>query len=59
MRAVAASPKSPWVEKARFYLAKALLGQRDRIGAQQQLDVVIALQGDLEKQARALLSQIQ
>jgi len=59
LRAVAASPKSPWVEKARFYLAKALLGQRDRIGAQQQLDVVIALQGDLEKQARALLAQIQ
>ena len=59
LRAVAASPRSPWMEKARFYLAKALLGQGDRSGAQQQLDVVIALQGDLEKQARTLLAQIQ
>jgi TolA-binding protein len=59
LRAVAASPKSPWVEKARFYLAKALLGEGDRSGAAQQLDVVIALQGDLERPARALLAQIQ
>ena len=59
LKTVAASPKSPWVEKARFYLAKALLGEGDRAGAEQQLDVVIALPGDLEKNARALLAQIQ
>jgi hypothetical protein len=59
LRAVTASPPSPWVEKSRFYLAKALLGQGDRAGAQQQLDVVIALAGSLEPQARALLAQIQ
>jgi len=59
LRAVTASPPSPWVEKARFYLAKALLSQSDRAGAQQQLDVVIALAGSLEPQARALLAQIQ
>jgi len=58
LKTVAASPKSPWVEKARFYLAKALLGEGDRTGAEHELDVVIALQGDLEKNARALLSQI-
>src|SRR5271165_1293551 len=51
LKTVAASPKSPWVEKARFYLAKALLGEGDRAGAEQQLDIVIALQGDLEKSA--------
>lgn len=59
LRGMAVSPPSPWVEKARFYLAKALLSQSDRAGAQQQLDVVIALQGSLEPQARALLAQIQ
>ena len=59
LRAVAATPPSPYVEEARFYLAKALLGEGDRTGAQQQLDVVIALQGDLENQARVLLAQIQ
>jgi predicted Zn-dependent protease len=59
LRAVTASPPSSWVEKSRFYAAKALLGQGDRVGAQQQLDVVIALAGSLEPQARALLAQIQ
>ncbi len=59
LRDVAATPPSPYIEKARFYLAKALLGEGDRSGAQRQLDVVIALQGDLETQARALLAQIQ
>ncbi|HEX6896395.1 MAG TPA: hypothetical protein VF146_14050 [Bryobacteraceae bacterium] len=50
---------SPYVEQARFYLAKTLLGQGDRSGAQQQLDRVIAMQGSLEPQARILLGQIQ
>lgn len=60
LRTVAASKQpSPWVEQARFYLAKALLGEGDRSGAEQQLDVVIALQGELEKPARDLLAQIQ
>jgi TolA-binding protein len=59
LKAVAATPKSPQVEEARFYLAKALLGEDDRADAEHQLDVVIALQGDLEKPARALLAQIQ
>jgi len=59
LRSVATAPPSPYVEKARFYMAKALLADGDRSGAQQQLDVVIALQGELEGQARALLAQIQ
>ena len=59
LHAVAAAPPSPYVEKARFYLAKAYLADADRSAAQQQLDVVIALQGDLEPQARILLAQIQ
>jgi len=59
LRAVAAAPPSPYVEQARFYLAKALLGEGDRSGAQQQLDLVIASEGKLETQARALLAQIQ
>lgn len=59
LRAVIAAPASPYLEQARFYLAKALLGDTDRDGARQQFQAAIAMHGDLEKQAQALLAQIQ
>jgi tetratricopeptide (TPR) repeat protein len=49
---------SPYLEQARFYLAKGLLGSGDIAGARQQLDEVIAIHGDLALQAEALQAQI-
>ena len=59
MRAVISAPASPYLEPARFYLAKALLGEGDRSSARQQLEALVAMHGDLEKQAQVLFSQIQ
>ena len=58
LQAVIASGETPYREEARFYLAKGLLDDGDIGGAQRQLENVLAMHGDLEKQARALLAQI-
>jgi TolA-binding protein len=49
---------TPYLEQARYYLAKALLGKGDIPGARRQLENVIAMHGDLEKQSKSLLKQI-
>jgi TolA-binding protein len=59
LRAVILAGETPYLDRARFYLAKALLGRRDIQGAQSELQNIIARHGDLEPQARALLAQIQ
>jgi hypothetical protein len=53
-----AAGDSPYLEEARFYLAKGLLGTGDAAGAQRQLEDVLSMHGTLEKQAAALLAQI-
>jgi tetratricopeptide (TPR) repeat protein len=46
------------LEMAHFYLAKALLREKDVAGAEAELERAIAMHGDLEKQSRELLDQI-
>jgi len=46
------------LEMAHFYLAKALLRERDAAGAEAELERAIAMHGDLEKQSRELLEQV-
>jgi hypothetical protein len=58
LRAVVVAGSTPYLEQARFYLAKGLLGTRDVTGARRQLDHLIAMHGDLAQQAEALLAQI-
>ena len=57
-RRVIAAGDTPYLEEAHFYLAKGLIGARDVAGARQQLQGVIALHGDLEKQAGDLIAQL-
>lgn len=52
------SGHSPYLERARFYLAKALIGEHDLRRAQEQLQAIVAQHGALEKQATALLAEI-
>jgi TolA-binding protein len=49
---------NPYVEPARYYLAKALLGKGDIQAARTQLENVIAMHGGLEQRSKALLTQI-
>lgn len=49
---------TPYLEQARFYLAKGLIGSGDMEGARQQLDETIAMHGDLALQAESLQAQI-
>jgi hypothetical protein len=58
LRTVIGAGSTPYLEQARFYLAKGLLGSRDVAGARQQLDLLIAMHGDLAQQAEALLAQV-
>src|SRR5258706_1393612 len=58
LRAVVSAGNTPYIEQARFYLAKELLWNRDVAGARQQLDLLIAMHGDMVQQAEVLLSQI-
>ncbi len=57
MRQVVAAGETPYLEQARFYLAKGLLATNNKAGARQQLDAVIELHGNLEQQAESLLAQ--
>jgi hypothetical protein len=58
LRAVVGAGGTPYLEQARFYLAKGLLGTRDVAGARQQLDQLIAMHGDLAQQGEALLAKV-
>ena len=58
LRTLATAGDSPYLERARFYLAKGLIAEHDIPRAQEQLEDVVAQHGDLEKQASALLNQI-
>lgn len=49
---------NPYLEQARYYLAKALLGRGDIPGARVQLNNVIAMHGGLEQRSKSLLAQI-
>jgi hypothetical protein len=57
LRAVTQAP-GPYLERARFYLAKGLIAEHDINHAEEQLRGAIAQHGDLEKQATVLLAQI-
>ncbi len=59
LRRVVAAGNTPYLERARYYLAKALIGQRDIPAASQELEAVIVMHGELERAAQVLLSQIQ
>jgi hypothetical protein len=59
LRTVTESGAGPYLERARFYLAKGLIAEHDLKHAGEQLRGAIAQHGDLEKQAQALLDQIQ
>jgi hypothetical protein len=58
LRAVIEAGGTPYLEQARFYLAKGLIGIGDAAGARQQLDLLIAMHGDMAQQGEALLARI-
>jgi hypothetical protein len=58
LRDLTMAADNPYLERARFYLAKGLIAEHDFPRAQNQLEALIAQHGDLEKQAAALLVQI-
>jgi hypothetical protein len=58
LRAVTEAGDTPYLERARFYLAKGLIAEHDISRAQTQLKSLIAQHGDLEKPATVLLDQI-
>jgi len=55
----AAASASSYRESAHFYLAKTYLGEGDIAAARQELNDLVAIHGELEKQAQVLLTQIQ
>ena len=55
---VIGSGQTPYLERARFYTAKGLLGERDMAGAEQQLHKIIEKHGVLDREAAVLLAQI-
>ena len=58
LKDVTASGNTPYLEPARFYLAKALLGEGNLAGADLQLRIIVEMHGKLEKQAQVLRAQI-
>ena len=58
LQSVIGAGDTPYLEAARYYLAKALLGQGDVSGTRAQLEKVITMHGDLEKRSESLLAQI-
>jgi hypothetical protein len=58
LRAVIEAGDTPYLERARFYLAKGLIAEHDISRAQTQLKSLIAQHGDMEKPATVLLAQI-
>jgi TolA-binding protein len=58
LRDLADRGDSPYLDRARFYLAKGLIAEHDLDRAREQLEKVTARHGDLEKPAAELLNQI-
>jgi tetratricopeptide (TPR) repeat protein len=58
LRGIIEAGHTPYLERARFYLAKGLLAEHDIPRARAELQRLIAQHGDLEKQATVLLAQI-
>ena len=58
LRQVVDAGDTPYLEQARFYLAKGLLGNGDIAGARQQLNDAIAMHGDMRQQAETLLARL-
>ena len=58
LRAVEAQGDTPYLEPARFYLAKALLSGSDVQGARHALELAIGMRGDREADARQLLDRM-
>lgn len=58
LRTITMAGNGPYLERTRFYLAKAYLAEHDIPQAEKQLSELIAQHGDLEKQATILLAQI-
>lgn len=58
LQKVIAAGDTPYLEEARFYLAKAYLQRGDVEAAERELERVIALRGDLEVTARELLDRV-
>jgi len=58
LRHVISAGDTPYLEEAHYYLAKSLLAQNDSAGARRELSDTVALHGDLEDQAAALLARI-
>jgi TolA-binding protein len=58
LRRVEALGDTPYLEPARFFLAKALLAKEDVAGAAAALELTIQLKGDRETEARQLLARL-
>lgn len=58
LRGVTEAGETPYLERARFYLAKGLISEHDVSRAKIELQKLIEQHGDLEKQATVLLAQI-
>jgi TolA-binding protein len=58
LQSVVDAGDTPYREQARYYLAKGLLGRGDIAAARMQLENVIAMHGDLERQSKSLLTNI-
>lgn len=59
LRRTIALGESPYLEEARFYLAKAYLRQGDLQAAESELGNTVELRGDREKEARELLQKVE
>ena len=58
LQVVIAAGESAYLEEARFLVAKALVRNGDLAGARRQLDAVIELAGDREREARDLRDEV-
>lgn len=58
LQTITMAGNSAYLERARFYLAKAYIGEHNIPPAEKQLSDLIAQHGELEKQATILLRQI-
>ena len=58
LRGAAVQGDTPYLEPARFFLAKALIAKRDVPGASAALEQTIQLKGDRETEARQLLDKL-
>jgi TolA-binding protein len=58
LQSVVDAGDTPYREQARYYLAKGLLAKGDIPGARMQLENIVAMHGNLEKQSKSLLTNI-